>query len=270
MKIVLAVLLGAAALLVAGCGSSSNNATETTVAAVDTSTEQTDTTSTDTSSSADTSTESTDTSTEARHVHREHSTGTVSDDVANAAGLSKGCKKVANLSIEFSNAIAQASASGSDQDLETTAKAFESFANQVPEEIRDAVQGDRRRVREVHPGDQGSRPEARRDAERRRHREADAGLAGARQRPGQGRERGRHEVGDRQLLQDEPLSRRLGLSAQHPAGGSARREAFSLAPGFRLPTGAHQPYFGVAPYTVRTGATTCVPLQGDDAALCPQ
>ena len=42
---------------------------------------------------------------------------------------------MANLSVEFSNAIAQAS-SGSDQDLETTAKAFENFANQVPDEIR--------------------------------------------------------------------------------------------------------------------------------------
>jgi len=63
-------------------------------------------------------------------------TGTISDDVANAAGLSKGCTKVANLAIEFSNAIAKSS-SGSSEDLDTTAKAFENFANQVPEEIRD-------------------------------------------------------------------------------------------------------------------------------------
>ena len=131
MKVVLAVLLAAAALLAAGCGSSSNDAADTTVAAA-TTTEQADT-STDTSSSADTSTEDTDADTDTESTS---TTGTISDDMADAAGLSEGCKKVANLSIEFSNAIAQAS-SGSSDDLETTAKAFENFANQVPEEIRD-------------------------------------------------------------------------------------------------------------------------------------
>lgn len=132
MRIVVAVMFGSAVLLAAGCGGSSDNASDTTVA-VDTTTEQTEQTdaaSTDTSSSADTSTEEADTSTESTST-----TGTISDAVAGAAGLSAGCKKVANLSIQFSNAIAQAS-SGSNQDLQTTAKAFENFANQVPEEIR--------------------------------------------------------------------------------------------------------------------------------------
>jgi len=123
MKAVLAVLLGAAALFVAGCGGSSDNAADTTVVA-DATTEQTDTASTE-SSSATTSTDSSATT----------GTETLSDGIANAAGLSEGCKKVANLSIQFSNAIAQAS-TGSSSDVEATSKAFESFVNQVPEEIR--------------------------------------------------------------------------------------------------------------------------------------
>ena len=48
-----------------------------------------------------------------------------------------GCTELADLSVKFSQAMA-AAVSGGGTDMETTAKAYEEFADQVPEEIRDA------------------------------------------------------------------------------------------------------------------------------------
>ena len=113
MRTILAALLaGAALVLAAGCGGSSNNAAATTAAAETTTgatTAATDTTSTDTTSTA---------------------------GAAATAGLSAGCQKVADLSVQFGKALGAAGADGSNTDLEKTAKAYEEFAKQVPEEIR--------------------------------------------------------------------------------------------------------------------------------------
>jgi len=118
MRTILAALLaGAALVLAAGCGGSSNNAAATTAAAETTTaatTAATDTTTTDTTSTDTTSTAG----------------------AAAAAGLSAGCQKVADLSVQFGKALGAAGADGSNTDLEKTAKAYEEFAKQVPEEIR--------------------------------------------------------------------------------------------------------------------------------------
>jgi hypothetical protein len=55
---------------------------------------------------------------------------------AAAAGLSAGCQKVADLSVQLGKALSAAGANGSSTDLDKTAKAYEEFAKQVPEEIR--------------------------------------------------------------------------------------------------------------------------------------
>ena len=56
------------------------------------------------------------------------------------AGLSEGCQKVADLSVEFGKALSAAGAGDAEADLEATAEAYEAFAEQVPEEIRDSFQ----------------------------------------------------------------------------------------------------------------------------------
>jgi hypothetical protein len=132
-----ALLVGATIFLAVGCGGESTDAAGTTTVvvtettAVDTTTAATDTTSTgDTDVSTDaTDTTSTDTM----------STDTTSDTATTAAGLTGGCQKVANLSVQFGKALSAAGASGS-TDLDKTAKAYEAFAQQVPEEIRGAFQ----------------------------------------------------------------------------------------------------------------------------------
>jgi hypothetical protein len=129
MRTILAALLaGAALVLAAGCGSSGNNAAATTAAAETTTaatTASTDTTSTDTTSTDTTSTDTTATDTTA--------------GAAAAAGLSAGCQKVADLSVQFGKALSAAGASGNGQtDMNKTAEAYKAFAAQVPEEIRPA------------------------------------------------------------------------------------------------------------------------------------
>lgn len=115
MRGILATLLVAMAVFVAaGCGGSSNDAAGTTET-TDTTAVTDTTTATDTTSSTDTTTSGTDTS---------------------VAGLSEGCQKVADLSVEFGKALSAAGAGGAEADLEQTAKAYEKFAEQVPEEIR--------------------------------------------------------------------------------------------------------------------------------------
>jgi len=111
--ILAALLVATAVFLAAGCGGSSNDAADTTTAA-DTAVTET-TTATETTASTDTTASDTDTS---------------------VAGLSEGCQKVAAMSVEFGKALSAAGAGGADADLEATAKAYEAFADQVPEEIR--------------------------------------------------------------------------------------------------------------------------------------
>jgi len=119
-----ALLVAIGVCIATGCGGSSNKAADTTTAVTDTTTVAA-TTSTDTTASTDTS--STDTTT---------STGGSS-----VAGLSAGCTKVADLSVEFGKALGAAGATGNGQtDLKKTAEAYKAFAAQVPEEIRGSFQ----------------------------------------------------------------------------------------------------------------------------------
>ena len=50
----------------------------------------------------------------------------------------EGCTKLTELSVKFSEALAAASGGSGAPDLQATAKAYEEFADQVPEEIRGA------------------------------------------------------------------------------------------------------------------------------------
>jgi hypothetical protein len=130
-----ALLLGLMVFLAVGCGGKSNDAAGTTTVVVtettaaDTTSTSAGTTTTDTSATDTTATDTTDTT----------STDTTATDTTTAAGLTVGCQKVANLSVQFGKALDAAGASGS-TDLEKTAKAYEAFAQQVPSEIRDAFQ----------------------------------------------------------------------------------------------------------------------------------
>jgi len=148
MRTILAgLLIGLAAVLAAGCGSSSSNTasttavTETTAAAATTAattsagTTSTNTTPTNTTSTNTTSTNTTSTNTTA-------SGATTSSGGAPTAGvLSAGCQKVADLSVQFGKALSAATATGSGQtDLQKTADAYKAFAAQVPEEIRGPFQ----------------------------------------------------------------------------------------------------------------------------------
>jgi hypothetical protein len=113
------VSVAALLLLATGCGgSSSNNASDTTATIA-----STDTTPADTTAITDTS--GTDTS------------GTDTSSSTNDVSL-EGCTKLTELSVKFSQALGAASGGSGAPDLQATAKAYEEFANQVPEEIRDA------------------------------------------------------------------------------------------------------------------------------------
>jgi hypothetical protein len=122
MRTILAALLaGAALVLAAGCGGSSNNAAATTEAATTTAatTAATDTTSTDTTTTDTTATDTTSTA-----------------GAAAAAGLSAGCQKMADLSVQFSKALGAGATGNGQTDLNKTAEAYKEFAKQVPAEIR--------------------------------------------------------------------------------------------------------------------------------------
>jgi hypothetical protein len=125
-----ALLLGLMVFLAVGCGGKSNDAAGTTTVVV------TETTAADTTS---TSAGTTTPDTSATDTTDTTSTDTTATDTTAAAGLTVGCQKVANLSVQFGKALDAAGASGS-TDLEKTAKAYEAFAQQVPSEIRDAFQ----------------------------------------------------------------------------------------------------------------------------------
>jgi hypothetical protein len=113
---VIAVPVAALLLVAAGCGGGSTDSagdTTATIPSVDT------TAFTDTSGGMDTSS-STDTTT------------TIGD-----ATLT-GCTELSDLSVKFSEAMGAATSGSGTLDLEATAKLYEDFADQVPEEIRDA------------------------------------------------------------------------------------------------------------------------------------
>ena len=114
-----ALLVGAAIFLAVGCGGKSNDATGEPVVVTDT-------------IAADTTVHG--------HVDDRHDVTDTDHDRhghAPAIGLTAGCQKVADLSVQFGKALSAAGASGS-TDLEKTAKAYESFAQEVPEEIRES------------------------------------------------------------------------------------------------------------------------------------
>ena len=126
MRGILVALLAAAAILAAGCGSSSKDTAGTTTSATTqtTATASTETTLTDTTSTDATSTDTT-------------SPPTSLGGLTTAAGLSAGCLKVANMSKQFSEAIGS-STGDAQKDLQKTAEAYKAFAAQAPEEIRGA------------------------------------------------------------------------------------------------------------------------------------
>ena len=133
-----ALLVGATILLAVGCGSKSNDAAETTTVVV-TETTAADTTSLDTTSTTDTTASSDATSTDTASTDTSSTDTTATNTATTAAGLTAGCQKVADLSVQFGKALSAAGASGS-TDLDKTAEAYEAFAQQVPEEIRSAFQ----------------------------------------------------------------------------------------------------------------------------------
>ena len=134
-----ALLLGVMVFLAVGCGGTSNDAADTTTVVV-TETTAADTTSTEADTTATTDMDTTATVTTATDTTSTDTTDTTATDTtATAAGLTVGCQKVANLSVQFGKALSAAGASG-ETDLEKTAKAYEAFAQQVPSEIRDAFE----------------------------------------------------------------------------------------------------------------------------------
>ena len=107
------VIAAAAALLLlaAGCGGDSESSAGDSTAPIESS-DTTETSGTDTSSSSDTT-----------------------DDVDTSLAE---CAELTELSTKFTQALGSATTGGGAPDLEETAKAYEEFADEVPEEIRDA------------------------------------------------------------------------------------------------------------------------------------
>jgi hypothetical protein len=110
--VVVAVSVAALVLAATGCGGSSSSSEGDAAATV----ESTDTTAADTTGGDTTGAETT-------------GTGDVSLE---------GCTKLAELSVKFSQALGAATTGSGAPDLDATAKAYEDFADEVPEEIRDA------------------------------------------------------------------------------------------------------------------------------------
>jgi hypothetical protein len=114
---VIAVSAAALLLAAAGCGGSSSSEDDAAATI-----ESSDTTAADTTGGTDT------TGTDTGGVDTT-STGDVSVE---------GCTKLTDLSVKFSEALGAASSGSGAPDLDATAKAYEDFADEVPEEIRDA------------------------------------------------------------------------------------------------------------------------------------
>ena len=111
--------MSAAALLLAaaGCGGSSSSEGDSAATI-----ESADTTAADTTGGTDTS-----------------GTDTTGTDTTSTGDVSlEGCTKLTDLSVKFSQALGAATTGSGAPDLDATAKAYEDFADEVPEEIRDA------------------------------------------------------------------------------------------------------------------------------------
>jgi len=109
-----AVVVAALALVAAGCGGSNDEGSS---AAAETVTTEAITTETETDMVTD-------------------ETETTSSGIE---GLTGACQDLAEVSQKFGEAIAAATG-GSGNDLEATAKAFEAFADEVPDEVKDDFQ----------------------------------------------------------------------------------------------------------------------------------
>src|SRR6476659_6955231 len=135
-----ALFLGVMVFLAVGCGGKSNDTAGTTTVVVTETTAATTSTEADTTATTDMDTTATDTTTtDTTSTDTTSTDTTATDTTTTAAGLTVGCQKVANLSVQFGKALSAAGASGG-TDLEKTAKAYEAFAQQVPSEIRDAFE----------------------------------------------------------------------------------------------------------------------------------
>jgi hypothetical protein len=115
---VIAASVAALLLAAAGCGGSSSSSEGDSTATI----ESSDTTAAETTGGTDTS--GTDTS------------GTDTSDTDDVS--IEGCTELSDLSVKFSQALGAASTGSGGPDLDEIAKTYEEFADQVPEEIRDA------------------------------------------------------------------------------------------------------------------------------------
>jgi hypothetical protein len=115
---VIAASVAALLLVAAGCGGSSSSSEGGTTGTI----ESPDTIAADTTTGTDTS--STDTS--------------ETDTTSSGDASLEGCTKLTELSVKFSQALGAATTGSGAPDLQATAKAYEDFADEVPEEIRDA------------------------------------------------------------------------------------------------------------------------------------
>jgi len=114
----IAAAVAALLLVAAGCGGSSSDSESDAAATI----ESSDTTADDTTGGTDTS-----------------GTDTSGTDTSGSGDVSiEGCTELTDLSLKFSQALAEASTGSGGPDLQATAKAYEDFADEVPEEIRDA------------------------------------------------------------------------------------------------------------------------------------
>ena len=115
---VIAASVAALLLVAAGCGGSSSSSEGGATGTI----ESSDTIAADTTSGTDTS-----------------STDTSGMDTTSTGDVSlEGCTKLTELSVKFSQALGAATTGSGAPDLQATAKAYEDFADEVPEEIRDA------------------------------------------------------------------------------------------------------------------------------------
>ena len=115
---VIAASVAALLLVAAGCGGSSSSSEGGATGTI----ESSDTIAADTTSGTDTS-----------------STDTSSVDTTSTGDVSlEGCTKLTALSVKFSQALGAATTGSGAPDLQATAKAYEDFADEVPEEIRGA------------------------------------------------------------------------------------------------------------------------------------
>ena len=118
---VIAMSVAALLLFSAGCGGDSEDSAGDSTAAIETTDAgATDTSATDTGGGTDTGS----------------STDTTADAVASLAD----CTELTELSTKFTQALGAATTGSGAPDLEETAKAYEEFADDVPEEVRDAFQ----------------------------------------------------------------------------------------------------------------------------------